>query len=85
MAGKHNATGGLPVRRVSRRYLDQSRSAQEGRAGLWSGSGNTFFDHTRTMRTLDPSDYEVELGVAGRNAVAWCTPLRERGKGRVVV
>ena len=88
MAGKYNATGGLPVRRVSRAYMERKQREQEGRAGLWAGSGNSYFDHTRTMRTLDPSELEQELGV-GQFGTAWCTPLREKryGKatGRVVV
>lgn len=84
MAGKYNDTGGLPIRRMGKRDREQLKR-QEGRAGLWAGTGNTFFDHTRTMRTLDPSEYELELGMSGRNAVAWCKPLRENGNGRVVV
>jgi hypothetical protein len=84
MAGKHNATGGVPMRRVSRAYLDREKERQAGRAGLWAGSGNSYFDHTRTMRTLDPSEYEQDLGT-GQTGTAWCTPLRERGVGRVIV
>lgn len=83
MAGKHNATGGMPVRRVSRTFIE--KHATPGRAGLWSGTGNTYFDNSRVMRTIDPSEYEQDLGMGGRTATAWCTPLRENNKGRVIV
>jgi len=70
------------MRRVSRAYIE--RHSRPGVAGLWSGDGNSYFDHSRKMRTLDPSDYEQSLGLDQRGT-AWCTPLRENGNGRVIV
>lgn len=90
MQQPHEATDGIPFRRVTTEWLEQKAREQGGRAGLWASGGNSFFDNPREMRTVDPSDYELELGM-GRDGIdegpahAWHTPLREGGKGRVIV
>ena len=42
--------------------------------GLWVDGPTSYFDNPRTMRTLDPSEIERELGT-----VVWCASLKKTG------
>lgn len=64
-------------RTIQHRTMDLSKVKSS--PGLWADGPTSYFDNSRTMRTIDPSEVEQDLGTKGRNAVAWCTSLEKTG------
>lgn len=53
----------LPIRRMT----TAQREAPRGTAGLWADGPTSYFNNSRTLRTVDPTELEVEL-----DKKAWC-------------
>ena len=67
----HKDTDGIPIKKVSRNYLDR----KSGKIGLWADGPNSFFNSSRKLTTVDPTDEEIELGYGKFRSTAWCAPV----------
>ena len=67
----HQDTDGIPIKKVSRKYIDRHAS----KVGLWADGPNSFFNSSRKLTTVDPTDEEIELGYGQFRTAAWCAKV----------
>ena len=81
IARRNQSTRGIPFKKVSSEYLEEQRKI-ENRSNLLQGDPDfaTFFQNERTIRTIDPDDFELHL--AETNSL-WCGPLTPRRARKV--
>jgi len=67
----YKETDGIPIKKVSRDYINR----RAGTVGLWSDGPNSFFNSSRKLTTVDPTDEEIELGYGQFRSTAWCAKV----------